>query len=127
MVNARIAIIPALILAGCSFEPDLTPLTPFQCRVTGVNVQDEDTVTGTVLNVTRHYNGVELRAACEKPFSKDVKGCSVPVNVGEYEVHYMKEYHGPDPRGIMEVRPSYNTVLNHELCHAYYEEAAHVE
>jgi hypothetical protein len=111
------------VLVACG-APDDTPLTPFQCRVTGVNVQDTDQVTGQVNKVTYYDTKEEVRAACMRPFSVNLYGCSIPIGEAEYNIVVLSfsEF------GLrFKDTPSYNTILNHEYCHAYYEERRHME
>jgi hypothetical protein len=102
-------------VASCD---DSEPLTPFQCRVTGVAVEDGDTVTGTIVEELYYADGLQSRAACFKPFQKDNFGCVIALNEGEYRVVYTSSSHFR--------RTPYVNARNHERCHAYYEEWKHL-
>jgi len=113
-----LVLVLALLLSSC--QEDTTPLTPFQCRVTGVNVHDTDQVTGQVRNITHYKTMIEVRVACMKPFiSKALYGCTIPFIPGRYNIVVLDSSVSPVP--------VYNTALNHEYCHAYYEEWRHME
>ena len=107
------------VLIGCDFEPDISPLSPFQCRVTGVDVDETDTVTGTIDHICEHDSIEMTMRHCKQPFNEKLLGCAVPINDGAYVVHFRTVRQPPE-------HTAYNTVLNHELCHAYYEEPKHV-
>jgi hypothetical protein len=61
----------------------------------------------------------EVKVACHKPFSMREYGCSIPIGEAEYNIVVLNfaEF----------ANPGYRTVLNHEYCHAYYEERRHME
>jgi hypothetical protein len=99
-----------VLLTVTACKDDGTPLTPFQCRVVGVAVEDEDTVTGTIVEEIFYQSDRESRAACFKPFSTDNLGCVIALNKGEYRV----------------VWSTHRNVRLHEQCHAYYEEWKHM-
>jgi hypothetical protein len=106
-----------LFLFGCS-EDLSEPLTPFQCRVIGVDVKDGTSISGNVSQV-RYYNTMaEVKADCQRPFSMLEYGCAIPLAPKEYLIVVLKI---PDTT----YKPSYNTIENHERCHAYYETKRH--
>jgi len=107
----------ASLLYGCSEALD-EPLTPFQCRVTGVDVPDDAEVTGEILSVSYYEEMEDLKIACKKPFSMVEYGCAIPVNVDQYEIHVLLVPVVP--------QPPYNTIENHERCHAGYQTRKHV-
>lgn len=104
-----------VILLACS---DKGPLSPFQCRVTGVAVEDGDTVTGVIIEEIYYQTPSQAQAACFKPFNEDNLGCVVALGEGEYRVVYTNS-------GFIRQTP-YVNAMNHERCHAYYEEWSHM-
>lgn len=110
--------IAVLLLAGC--EEDKSPLTPFQCRVNGVMVEDDDTVTGIITREAYFQTVSEVAAACLRPFSQDSYGCTIALNPGP-PGEYMIVYY---PMAGMPI--NYQTPKQHERCHAYYEEWRHM-
>lgn len=113
------ALLVVLGMVACDFSPTIEPLTPFECRVTGVDVKNGDTVTGFVTGIRKYNSMAEVRAACQRPFERTSYGCVRPVGTNSYRVIYMWT---PTPRYL-----PYKSHLNHELCHAYYEEFQHME
>jgi len=107
-----------LIVTSCN---DKEPLTPFQCRVTGVVVRDDDTITGQVANETGYHKLSEVKAACQQPFNSHIYGCAVPIAPGLYNIHYYLS-----PGSFNQLPSNYNNYVNHERCHAYYEERKHL-
>lgn len=91
------------LLIGCSES-----LSPERCRYLGVNVQDDDTVTGLIIeeNVSDQRT---VQARCKSPFQYR-EGCAIPVGPNEYIVWRID-----DPK-----------VRDHEKCHALYEERRHL-
>lgn len=111
-----IACITLLLLIACTEA--VQPLTPFQCRVTGVAVEDGDTVTGFVSKEMHLRTTQEVRATCMAPFAVDIFGCAIAINTHEYIVVHKSSWNN---RAIR-----YLTDKNHEYCHAFYEEGRHM-
>jgi hypothetical protein len=125
MILRNIAIIlAAILLVGCNYDPNLNPLTPFQCRVTGVNVQDDDEVTGIIQSEVWFSTQAEIKAACQKPFHKDdVWGCAIAISSHDgYGVYQTIQIRQAFPTN----GPEYNKPQFHERCHAWYEEGEHM-
>lgn len=108
-----------LLLASCSHfrvsDEQLASLTPQECRSYGVNVQDDDQISGTIVH---HEFGTlaKMERKCLDGHSHTIQihGCAKAANVpmkifpsitGEYEVYYSDAL----------------CISRHEACHALYE------
>ena len=97
-------ILLAILLTGCSES-----MSPDHCKMLGVNVSDNDTITGRIIEENVINDVDTVRAKCMRPFS-DIKGCAIPVYESEYVLWYID-----DAR-----------IRDHERCHALYEEKRHL-
>lgn len=96
-----------VLLVGCEAR---VVLTPEQCRLTGVMVYDDDKVTGTIVERVPVETVEDAMRECFKPFQR-VYGCTIALDVGEYRIVWVERL---------------KVALEHEECHAYYEEGRHV-
>lgn len=80
--------------------------TPYDCRKTGVNVREHDKVTG-VIKELYEYSGGTAQAAC----GLGNVGCAKPIGVHEWSIHFESKL----------------WILQHEICHAIYEEYEHTD
>ena len=88
-----------LLLAGCS-------VTPEYCRSWGVDVHDDDTITGEIVEEhIAHWRTVQAR--CQ---GVSIHGCAIPLGEHRWLIWRI------DDTGV----------ASHELCHAAYEEAGHI-
>jgi len=117
MKQVLASILVLMFILSCDFDKPPKPLSPFQCRVTGVAVQDGDTVSGTIIEAVSYTTIAEVQAACQSPFEYKA-GCTIALSDKTYKVVYIRTFAGSSPL--------YNTPKNHEYCHAYYEEWEHI-
>jgi len=97
-----------LVLFLCACAP-----SPETCRYMGVNVDNDDVVTG-ILNERHPGTQEDIRKACRVPFDPKKQGCTVVVGITE------------DNRGIYDAWYTGENALLHEECHIYYEEWRHI-
>ena len=93
-----------LLLVGCSES-----MSPDHCRIVGVDVDDNDTVTGRIIeeNVT---DQATVTKQCRRPFQRVPEGgCIVPIAPNEYIIWRIDDA----------------KVRDHERCHALYEQRLH--
>jgi hypothetical protein len=104
------AIIIALVLAGCvSYPPSELVMSPSECRHYGVDVTDDDTITGTVVHSQAGSLGLAYRECGE-----NTAGCAKGV-----------EQTWPSASHRYEIFYTNHDEARHEFCHAAYEESGH--
>ena len=102
-----------MLITPTSCDVDTTtPLTPSECREYGVNVADDDTITGTIIRSEFTTIGGVYRE-CGRTGS----GCAVPAS-GE------KIWPSPDHKYNI-FYAERKCAPHHEACHARYEEWNH--
>jgi hypothetical protein len=118
-MNTFIPIIIACLSIGCT-NPAPFDLTPFQCRVNGVNVPDGTEITGSVHKEISLTDLSDIRRQCRKPFGPIIYGCVLSWTPGVYVIVY--QYTSQVPWGAL----TYKNPRSHEQCHAYYEVFTHI-
>jgi hypothetical protein len=101
-----------ILLTGCvSYPPSELVMSPAECRHYGVDVTDDDTITGTVVHsqagslglAYRECGGYSAGAGCAKGVED-----TWPSASHRYEIYYTNK-----------------DEARHEFCHAAYEESGH--
>lgn len=120
MIAVMITVL-SIELASCKSIPveALSSLTPVECRAYGVDIADEQIITGTIVHSEFSWNH-ELYRECN-PGNVAIAGCAKPVEgvtlgtsvwrspTHQYEIWYS----------------DHKCVPEHEACHALYEEWNH--
>jgi hypothetical protein len=100
-----------ILLVGCvSYPPSELAMSPFECRQYGVDVRDDDEVTGTVVISQAGSMGLAYKhcgggSAC----TTAIEG-GWPSESHQYEIYYTNKDEG-----------------RHEACHALYERYNHTD
>ena len=93
-----------ILLTGCAaYQP-----SPEECRSLGVAVDDQDSVTGTIVHAEERKRD-RIYAVCKQVAAGCARSATLPFPAF------------PDPLGRYNIYYTDHLVARHEMCHALYE------